>query len=103
MSVEMITANRLRDGEAVWLAGNGGWVENIADAALFDADTAAAALARSTAGDQDQIVVGIYRVAAELAGGRPLPKTQKEKIRALGPSVRRDLGKQAGITSRSLG
>ena len=34
-SMKAITANRLRDGEVVFLGEGGVWVESFADAALF--------------------------------------------------------------------
>lgn len=92
---EAITANRLRDGAVVWLGEGSRWVENVTEAALFGADTVDAALAAAAAAERARIVVAAYKVEAERRDGAVLPTSYREQLRALGPSVRRDLGFQA--------
>jgi hypothetical protein len=95
MSLEIITANRLRDGAVVWLGHHDDWVERIQDAATFDETKIDAALEAGNEGARHQLVVDVYRVPVELKDGYTVPKTYRERIRAQGPSVRLDLGKQA--------
>ncbi len=95
-SLKAITANRLRDGVVVFLGPGAVWVESFADAALFagpDADPALAA-AKGQA-EREQFGVDIYAFDVEEENGVTVPVKMRERIRALGPSVRTDLGKQA--------
>ena len=93
---QVVTANRLRDGEVVYLAPDGAWSERLDGAAAATGDEEQAAL-ETAAGRAvtARLVVGPYLMPVELEGGRPRPVSQRERIRALGPSVRLDLGKQA--------
>lgn len=93
MDYFLVTGNRLRDGAVIWLSVTGGWVENIAEAALLSAEAADAAVA--DAATQARTVVSPYKIEARLVGGEPLPRRFRERIRALGPSVRPDLSKKA--------
>lgn len=95
--LKAITANRLRDGEVVFLKAEGVWVERLDEAALFeDAAAADTALAAAKAqAERDQYGVDIYAFDLTLKDGRPDPVKARERIRALGPTVRTDLGKQA--------
>ncbi|CAO3420362.1 DUF2849 domain-containing protein [Azospirillum argentinense] len=97
--LKAITANRLRDGEVIFLApGPGlGWVERLDDAALFEdaaaADTALAAAKAQAEGEQ--FAVDVYAFDLRVVDGQRVPVKTRERIRALGPTVRIDLGKQA--------
>ena len=55
----------------------------------------AAALERAKADEGQNLVVDFYAVAVEIRNGHVVPKALREAIRAAGPTVRRDLGKQA--------
>jgi Protein of unknown function (DUF2849) len=89
---QMLTANRLKDG-AVLYWKHGAWVEALAEGeVLADGAAADAALAGAQAFVADNSVVGVYLFDLR-ADGRPLK--EREIIRAHGPSVREDLGKQA--------
>ncbi|WP_439815270.1 DUF2849 domain-containing protein [Zavarzinia sp. CC-PAN008] len=96
MSGNVIAANRLRDGIAVWLDPHGTWVDRIDHAALFadaELDDARAIAARSVGA---QLVVGVEDAPAERTDdGRIVALSGRERIRAAGPTVRTDLGKQA--------
>jgi len=102
MALKAITANRLRDGAVVWLGQQNDWVERV-DAAAVYADEAAAEAALATAQEDERrnIVVAIYALDVELVGGAPRPLRTKERIRAAGPTVRTDLGKQADTLDRA--
>ncbi|MCG5243276.1 DUF2849 domain-containing protein [Azospirillum doebereinerae] len=95
-SLKAITANRLRDGVVVFLGADAAWVEAFADAALFAAADADAALAAAKAqAEGEQFGVDVYAFDVKTENGVPVPVKMRERIRALGPSVRLDLGKQA--------
>ena len=94
----MLTANRLIDGTVLyWRAGQ--WVESLAEGEIFPDDAAAkAGLAAAQHFVTGNIVVNPYLF--EMKGDRPLK--EREIIRALGPSVHDNLGKQAeGLGFRS--
>jgi hypothetical protein len=93
---QLITANRLRDGIAVFMTRSGDWSEVIDDAVLALEPQAAAALeARAKADEKKTVVTGSYLIDAERLEGRVRATHIRERMRALGPTVRLDLGKQA--------
>jgi hypothetical protein len=92
---EVITANRLIDGVVVFQAESG-WVEDFARAAIYgDAEAAKAALALAKQDEARDLIVDAYPIVVELRGGHYAPKALREFIRATGPTIRTDLGKQA--------
>jgi hypothetical protein len=92
---DIITANRLIDGTVVFQADSG-WVEDFARAAIYEgADASKAALALAKQDEARDIVVDVYAIVVELRGGHYAPKALREFIRASGPTIRTDLGKQA--------
>lgn len=98
-ALKAITANRLRDGEVIFLAPGPDlrWVERLDDAALFeDDDSAETALAAAkTQAEGEQFAVDVYAFDLRVVDGQRVPVKTRERIRALGPTVRIDLGKQA--------
>jgi hypothetical protein len=97
---QIATANRLRDGIAVFLSRGGQWTERIDDAALALEPQAAAALeARAKDDEKATLVTGPYLIDAERRAGRIRAGHIRERIRTLGPTVRPDLGKQAEGTA----
>ncbi|MGH6871079.1 MAG: DUF2849 domain-containing protein [Rhizomicrobium sp.] len=97
-SLQVLTANRLRDGAVVYWR-DGAWVETFVTAAVFDGKPDAdAALARAADDVKARLVVNPYLFAVRLEDGRPRAIEEREIVRSEGPSVRRDLGKQAGST-----
>ena len=101
MALKAITANRLRDGAVVWFGPQNQWVERIDSAAAYDEAAAAQALALAQQDEARNLVVAIYTLEVDLVDGVPAPLRTKERIRALGPSVRADLGKQAHPLDRA--
>lgn len=97
--MKAVTANRLADGAVVWLAHDGALVDRFERAALFHDDEAEAALAQVAA--QSTVVAGVYLIDADASGpaGR---EALRETIRRNGPTVRRDLGKQAEARDERL-
>jgi len=92
----MLTANRLRDGEVVyWRAGE--WLTGLADAEVFpESGGADAALVAADGSVRDRVVVNPYLFEVREDAGSIRPVKEREIIRAAGPTVRLDLGKQAG-------
>jgi hypothetical protein len=93
----MLTANRLSDGAVVYWTSDGGWSDRLeAGYVLISADQSAAAEAAGARAQADLLVVGAYVMDVRTNGAVPEPVKMREIIRAAGPSVRLDLGKQAG-------
>jgi len=101
MELKAITANRLRDGAVVWLGPQGDWVERVELAAAFDDVAAKAALADAERSVTANVVVGVYAFEVEVVDGATKPLRQRERIRAQGPSIRTDVGKQADALDRA--
>jgi len=96
--VQLLTANSLRDGEVVYWR-DGAWVTALSDAEILEDDTnAEAALAAAGAFVKGRIVVNPYLFEARIAGGKISPIKEREIIRAAGPTVRTDLGKQSHVS-----
>jgi hypothetical protein len=91
----MLTANRLLDGDVVyWRAGS--WVEAFADGEVFASEPdSAAALNAAKAFVAGNVVVNPYLFEVRDDNGVTVPVKEREIVRAAGPTVRRDLGKQA--------
>jgi len=93
---DVVTASRLADGVVVFLTAERDWSEDFNRAAvLADAAASVAALARAKEDEEQNLVVDAYVVAVEIRNGHVVPKALREAIRAAGPTIRRDLGKQA--------
>ncbi len=96
MTLKVVTANRLGDGEVVYLAAAGGWSAWLEDAEPAETpDGEAALLSHAQNAVETRLVVGPYAMAVSREHGRLRPTSQREVIRARGPSVRPDLGKQS--------
>lgn len=93
--LKAITANRLDSGAVVWLGAGDGWEHRVGQARLFEGAEAEAALERAKASAAG-VVIDPYLVEVALVEGAPRPIRPREQIRARGPSVRPDLGVQAG-------
>lgn len=96
-SPQMITANRLIDGEVLYFRA-GGWVSDFAQGEVYDDPAAAkAALDAAESFVRDNVVVGLYAFDVRHVAGGIEPVKEREIIRSLGPSNRTDTGKQAGL------
>jgi hypothetical protein len=92
---QILTANRLRDGEVVYWR-DGQWQTALVAAEVFpDPDEADRALATAAEAVRSQLVVNPYLFAVRHDAGAIRPVEEREIIRAAGPTVRPDLGKQA--------
>ena len=96
MTNQVISANRLGNGIVVYLTADGGWTEQLAGAGVIDGEKQGeAALNVANGAVESCIVVDPYLIDVEDHGGVPRPTRYRELIRALGPTVRLDIGKQA--------
>ncbi len=95
MARQIVTANRLTDGRVVYFAAGGTWSEWPREAAVAGDDTEAAALLARAQADAVAGVVEPYLIELDDNDAEVTPRRYRELIRASGPSVRRDLGKQA--------
>jgi len=91
-----VTAWRLSDGEVVYAQPDGSWAQRFDDAAVYHVKAEAdAALARADEDVKARVVVNAYLFEVAEEDGIAVPASVREKIRAKGPTVRVDLGKQA--------
>jgi hypothetical protein len=96
---QVITANRLHDGEVVYLDASGAWVADLKDALIAEgAEALEQLIAQATAEPCATGVLDIYPFEViKDAAGQPIPASVRETIRAAGPTVRADLGKQTEL------
>jgi len=92
---QILTANVLRAGEVVYWHGGKGWVRSLDEAEILPDAQAAQALRDAAAFVDKREVVSPYLFEVRLEDGIAVPIKKREAIRAAGPSVRPDLGKQA--------
>ena len=96
---QMLTANRLVDGDVLYWKG-GHWVLALADGEVFaDPKAADMALAEAQRYVTSNQVVNPYLFDVKTDARGIHPVKEREIIRAAGPTVRGDLGKQAGQTN----
>jgi hypothetical protein len=92
---QVLTANRLASGAVVYWSTAPGWVPSLPEATPLGEDEAEAALAHAAEWVARREVVGPYLFDVRETAGAITPVKERELIRARGPSVRADLGKQA--------
>lgn len=88
MKLQILTANRLRDGIVVFFTRDGGWSERIDDSWVSDDETSRAELA--AAGEHAVAagtVVGPYLIDAAVTGEHIRADRLRERIRAAGPTA----------------
>jgi hypothetical protein len=84
--VKLLTGNDLPTGDVIWWTGSG-WSRHVEDAA--DVGAEGEAIATEEAGARR--VNGPYVIDATATPDGPRPAHIKDRIRALGPTVRPDL------------
>ncbi len=84
--MKLLTGNDLATGDVTWWTGNG-WSRHVEDAV----DVADRGEAIATAEEGARRVNGPYVIDATLTPEGPRPAHIKDRIRALGPTVRPDL------------
>ena len=93
--MKVLTANRLAPGEVVYWHSAAGWQPELQRAEVFDDAGADLALAAAAEWVQRCEVVAPYVFPVRVENGRIKPVSAREIIRANGPSIRPDIGKQA--------
>ena len=79
----VVTANRLVDGIVVYLASDGGWVEELARAWLADTEEETKELESVAANAvAERRVVAVYPMEVALQDGAPVALSVRERIRA---------------------
>lgn len=91
----IVSANLLLEGDVVYRTHAGGWSSRLSDAAIVSDDAEADALLAAAEAEPHLVVDAALAAVAVDAEGRVAPLAHRERIRALGPSNRPDLGKQA--------
>jgi hypothetical protein len=96
---QILTANRLHGGEVVYWIDENTWADSIDQAKVFLApDELNQAEAIALGQIAKQIILDPYPFPVELdESGKGQPTQMREIIRAKGPTIRLDLGKQAQI------
>lgn len=99
----LLSANRLADGAVVWLNDAHDWVEMLDSGCAFDDKRIESAKLAADQAVAANLVVAPAPHLAQLVDGVPVPVEYREQLRARGPSVRTDLGKQATLGTRQSG
>jgi hypothetical protein len=94
MTVQVATANRLRDGVIVWLKPDLTWSEDFADSKpLRDEAEAKAALDAAGVAVKARLVVGPYLAEVDETPEGLKPNSARERIRAIAkPTITPDQG-----------
>jgi hypothetical protein len=94
---QAVTANRLSDGEVIYFAGDDQWTESFDAAKIADGPEASKdLLAAAMPDDYELLLLDPYLFEViEAENGKFTPASVREVIRAAGPTIRLDLGKQA--------
>jgi sulfite reductase (NADPH) hemoprotein beta-component len=88
---EILTANRLYDGDVVYRTALGEWVADVDAAELIDdAAQLAVAEAAAQADVKASRVLDVVTIPVEVTDGRIVPKRLRERIRAFGPTLKSD-------------
>ena len=92
---QVLTANRLAVGEVVYWNAARGWVDRLTDAEVLPDEQAETALKGAALSVEKREVVAPYLFDVRVKNGAIEPVKERERIRAAGPTVRPDLGKQS--------
>ena len=96
MTGKILTANSLETGDVIYFAKAGDWSADLNDAFVGLDESAWTWLGRKAEEvEKSGEVVGAYLVEVETYETGLRPTHIRERIRTIGPSVRRDLGKQS--------
>lgn len=102
MTHYVVTANRLGDGEVLYLTGDGEWSVRLGDARVVADRESETMLAQVETRQEELRVIGPYLMKVRCADGRIEPLGQREIIRATGPTTHPCFGKQAEAQSRRV-
>ncbi|MEM1022416.1 MAG: DUF2849 domain-containing protein [Myxococcota bacterium] len=87
---KVMTAQRLHDGIVVFWR-DGEWTESVLDATPLDEAAVEMAMAEGRADQAENLVIDVGLIDVQLQADKPVPTRRRERLRALGPSVRADL------------
>ena len=87
MSMEILAANELTSGAAVYLDAEGQWQGSLQAARLFGKDETQERDAAIVATKATGRIVGVEIEEVESADGHIVPKRMRERIRAAGPTT----------------
>lgn len=88
---EILTANRLSDGDVVYRTTAGDWIADVDAAELIEgSERLAVAEAAAQADVKAAKVLDVAAIAVEVVDGHIVPKRLRERIRAFGPTVKSD-------------
>ncbi len=94
--MKVITANALTDGRVIYLGANNQWVEKLSMAKALSNEDADDALLLAKKRTLEVADIYLIEVGDDLqTSGR---EALRESIRAAGPTIRVDLGKQAELS-----
>ena len=94
--MKILAANRLSDGTAVWLASDHSWADEIGAAEIARDAACEEKLERAgKAAFLKNEVVDVELIDVQIVNGAVWPVRLRERIRAAGPSIHPELGKQA--------
>ena len=100
--LKIVTANRLREGDVVYLTADGAWSTQINDSrATRDGEELQAMLAEAAQAVAARQVVAVYDMEVAAVDGGLQPLSTREIIRAAGPTVRADFREQQSARSRA--
>lgn len=95
---QILFANDLAQGDVIFLGADGWERDHLRAKIAYDGDEAARLEAFGKAEIAKNRVVDVYLVDVDVDDrGAPMPLHFRERARVFGPSVRRDLGKQAWL------
>lgn len=93
---QVLTANLLVGGDVVYWREDDTWAQELKDAFVFDTDVKVeAALASAQTAVEARKILDPYLFTVSIDDGVIHASSVREQIRAAGPTVRLDLGKQA--------
>lgn len=92
--MKAVTGNRLDDGAVVYLGDDDSWTPDLGAAARFETDDAKDVLAAAQLRVKE--ITDAYLIEVSDEGAPAGRETLRETIRKSGPTIRTDLGYQAG-------
>ena len=94
----IVIANDLLSGDVIFLGHNGWELSHNRAAVASDQSAADALLALAKVDVAANRIVDPYLAQVQIGGdGAPVPVHYRERMRTRGPTIRPDLGKQAGL------
>ena len=101
---KMVTANRLGDGEIVYLTQSGGWSPRFAEGYAFEGNEEEdRMLSIAAKAEADLLIVVAYAIDVTCDDGGLAPISQRERIRSEGPTVRTELRRWAATSAHGKG